>query len=256
MAATTPNKVTMTTDELFATLSRSSLPTVVLEGKDDLIVFRDLESKFADIQLSVLPVGGRKAVLDLFERYPELAPKKAVAFIADQDFWVVTGVPAGYQSERLLLTTGYSIENDVFVDGDLKRFLSKEEAEKFTKELVVFVRWYALAFSRFLKDPGKRFDFHPNHILDNEAEREKLLALDAGEIYPADLQKQILEDYGRLLRGKSLMALLMRQLAHQKRTVRHHSKALTEVVALSPGALLIRFFTELEKLFRPLRAAD
>lgn len=239
----------ITVDELLATLSHSSLPTVIVEGKDDLIVFRRLEQEFASVGLSVFPVGGRNNVLGLFDKKSRLPNMHNLVFIADLDAWVIAGVPTEYQSDRLLFTTGYSIENDIFVDGELEKLLSMDEVEKFSRELSAFIDCYALAFSRYLNDPSQSYDLHPNHVLDNQAERDKLMALAEGEIYPSDLHAQLIENYAKQLRGKSLFALIMRQLSYKGRPVHHNDKPLMEMVAASRGSLLNNFYSQIENIF-------
>jgi len=240
----------LTVDELFATLSHSFLPTVVVEGNDDLIVFRRLEQEFASVDLSVFPVGGRENVLGLFDKKAMLPNEHNFAFIADLDSWIVTGVPTKYQSDRLLFTTGYSIENDIIVDGALEDYFSKEERHKFSQELSVFTDWYALAFSRFLNDSTQSFDLHPNQVFDNEAKIKELMTLAEGEEYPQDLRLQFIENYKSQIRGKSLFALIMRQLSYKGRPVRHHGKSLMEVVAVARGSLLNTFYARIENIFR------
>lgn len=243
------SKVILTVDEILATLSHSSLPTVIVEGKNDLIVFRRLEKEFTSVGLSVFPAGGRNNVLGLFDNKSRLPNKIKFAFIADLDSWVITGVPMKYKSDQLLLTTGYSIENDIFVDGKLQEFLSENEVAKFSQELAVFIDWYALAFSRFLSDPTQSFDLHPNHILDNATTRAELMALNEGEIYPQILHAQLIQNYAGQLRGKSLFALIMRQLSYKGRAVRHQDKSLMEMTAVSRGRLLGMFYSRIENIF-------
>jgi hypothetical protein len=148
-----------------------------------------------------------------------------------------------------LFTTGYSIENDIFVDGKLEELLSKDEAGAFAGELAAFIDWYALAFSRFLKDPTQAIDLHPNQLLDNAPMREELMALADGETYPSEMRAQLIQDYATLLRGKSLIAVLMRHLSYKGRPVRHHDKSIMEMVSVSPGPLLEKFYVQIEEIF-------
>jgi hypothetical protein len=137
-------EVIVTVDELIATLNHSSLPTLVVEGGDDLIVFRRLEDRSQNLKLSVLPVKGRSRVLSLFDRKSEIRNPK-VMFAADRDLWVISTLPTRYQSSDLLLTKGYSIENDAYEDAEAQSLLTNSELNKFQTELEMFVRWYALA---------------------------------------------------------------------------------------------------------------
>lgn len=243
--------VTLTVDEIISALQHSSLPTVIIEGKDDLLVFRGMENEFFDIGLSIMPVGGRCAVLEIFKRRFEINNLNKLAFIADQDSWIISGIPQDYLSERLLFTNGYSIENDVYIDGDLERLLNKNEHQIFLKELKLFMDWYAIAIDRFMSGVDQKLDVHPNALLDDKVERAKLMNLQADEVYPAQLRIELEKDYLYKIRGKSLIAVLMRQLSYKGRAARHNDKSILENVATRPGPLLHKFNLKIKNIFYP-----
>lgn len=171
-----PAKVELDVEEIIALLKKTSLPTVIVEGSDDMIVYRRFEIRLAHLGISIFPVCGRKKVLDIFLRKSEIPADVKLVFVADQDTWVNTGVPAQYQSSQMVLTTGYSIENDVFMDGNLVSLLKGQEVAKFSSELESFVEWYSLALSRHLNGSNHLISLHPDHVL-NPVQRPALLAL-------------------------------------------------------------------------------
>jgi hypothetical protein len=62
-------------EEWIALLERSVLPTIIIEGRDDVIVYREFEKK---LNVDVLPVGGRNTILEIFKEKainPKLANK-------------------------------------------------------------------------------------------------------------------------------------------------------------------------------------
>lgn len=243
------NSVQPSVEEIIALLKKSSLPTVVCEGSDDLIVYRRLEDRLLHIGVSVLPAGGRLNVLKIFERRNELPKSMKIAFIADRDTWVNTGIPEDYVSPELIFTDGYSIENDVFCDGGLGSLLVGAETARFQGELEEFVEWYALALTRHLADPSAPITLHPEHVLDQKL-RPQLLALKAGEVYPQGLESDLLGDYMRLLRGKSLLALLIRNTNSRAGQPKHTDRALIEMVAARPGARLMRTAEVVERVIQ------
>ena len=245
MAPVQTNKAQPTVEEIIALLKRTSLPTVVCEGSDDLIIYRRLEERLSHVGISVLPAGGRKNVLQVFDRRSEIPTSVRLAFIADRDTWVNTTVPAAYLSPVLCLTTGYSIENDVIIDGKLEDLLIGSEAETYKAELNDFLDWYALALSRHLANQSDPIAHHPDHVLDPN-ERPSLMALRTGESYPTPLRTTLSSQYGRLVRGKSLLSLLVRNTNTRRGLPRHTDKALLEIVAARPGALLGRISNEIE----------
>lgn len=233
-------------DELISLLKKTNLPTLIVEGKDDLIIYKRLENQFYQEDLSVLPVGGRKNVLRIFERINELPSHCKVMFIADKDNWVVTGIPEDYHSDRLFFTTGYSIENDVFQDTNVDAFMSDIEKQRFESELERFLTWYALALNRNIDEGDEAIKNHPNHILDDQEEFERLTHLEDGEAFPQNRFETLCADYKNLLRGKSLMQLAMRQLAYNGRPARHTDKSFIEHAAIKPGPLITRIIGHVE----------
>lgn len=234
------NNAIPSVDELISLLKKTRLPTLIVEGKDDLIVYKRLEDKFYDESLSVLPVGGRKNILTIFDRLHELPASCKILFIADQDNWVITGIPQEYQSDILFFTSGYSIENDVFQDGRVHSYMSELEKSKFSIELQKFLTWYAIALDRNIGGRDESIKIHPNNVLDDEVQFRELTSLTENEKFPQQRYDELSRDYEKTLRGKSLMQLAMRQLSYSGRSARHTDKAFIEHVAVNPGPLINR----------------
>ena len=57
----------LTKEEIIATIKHSSIPTVLVEGKDDIIFYRKLEEEeeFYDFGLDILSAGSKSAVLSI-----------------------------------------------------------------------------------------------------------------------------------------------------------------------------------------------
>jgi hypothetical protein len=224
-------------DEIVEILKRTSLPSIVVEGRDDIVVYRRIEERMSTIGADVLPALGRDKLLKVFERRSELPSTARVVFIADKDTWVHSGVPAEYSDQMLVFTDGYSIENDLYRDGQLEGLLLGAERQAFERELEDFVSWYAIALSRHLTDNNENIRLHPNHVLDRRFFSD-LVSLRYGESDPQALRDEIRSDYPRLLRGKSLLSLLDRQTTRPGRQPSHKPLALLELVAVNPGPLL------------------
>lgn len=231
-------RIDYSVDEIVELLKRTSLPTIVVEGSDDVIVFRHLEDRLANVGADVLPASGRGKLLQVFERRAEFISSTNVVFIADKDTWVHTGVPSAYCSDILVLTDGYSIENDIFRDGDLEGLLLASERELFRDELGKFLGWYAIALARYLVDGKEKIDLHPNYIFE-EGVLDGLLTLREGEYHPVELHQLLRDNFDRLLRGKSLISLLVRQTTRPGRRPSHKPQTLLEFVAAKPGQFLL-----------------
>lgn len=229
-----------TPTEIIATISRSAFPVIVTEGDDDVIVWRRLEEKFFESGVTLIPAGGRDAVLEAYRRRREL-PNRAVAmFLADLDCWSLSDIPDQYRTPQIVFTKGYSIENDMFVDGNLAELLVGLERSRFANELEQVVRWYALAADRFLRGEDESLDVHPNELLDDDARKAILMAPKPGESYPHALHTQIKSKAQYLLRGKTLLALLIRQ------TKGYSYRTLLNVGASQNGPCFCRIEREVE----------
>jgi hypothetical protein len=228
-------KSVLSIPELIATIEHSSLPTLLAEGKSDLILLRRLEGDFADFGLSVLPLGGRENVLTIFAQRGTIASTAPLFFLADRDSWVHSVIPTEFLDQSFCFTDGYSIENDLYRDGALERFLLPEERLDFIRELNLFLDWYALALSRHFRDRAVEIAVHPNQVLDDDGHCRSLCALEAAETYPTELRSDLLRDYGRLVRGKSLLSLLLRQLSASGRTPKYSAASLLEIGATAGG---------------------
>ena len=229
------NKSRPTTDELLETLKRTALPTVLVEGVNDIIFYRKIEGELEDIGVDMLPAGNKDAVLELHEKLKLTNISSPIAFIVDNDLWIHKPPANKYNIESIITTNGYSIENDLFIDGNLQKLLSPDEEIKFKDELHRFTRWYALSVNKQLNGGNSAFRTHPMKVLDDNEFYEKETALNINEPYPEKLFEEIIENYGRILRGKSLFAILVRQLSSKKREVKFSVKQLMELGASEKG---------------------
>lgn len=241
--------VVLSYDELSELLRKSNLPTIVTEGIEDYRFYRRIEDDLSDLGISLLPVGGRDMVLRLFDnrKYFEI---NDIGFLVDRDLWVFSGVPATYSHRKIIVTNGYSIENDLYRDGDLETFLDQSERELFSGELSEIVGWYSFCVDRLLSGQPAVISCHPNQILDING---KIDAVFAGSIgYNAvvePLNGDVLKEYSKLLRGKTLVELLIRRLSAKGRMVRFGRQQLMEIGAARGGALSMSIATQIRALF-------
>ncbi|WOI35025.1 DUF4435 domain-containing protein [Tritonibacter scottomollicae] len=216
-----------TVDELFQLLKRTSLPTVLVEGSDDIIFYRKIEEDLSHLGLDVLPAGNKDSVLRLRQMLSG-ASNVTFAFVVDKDLWVHTPHTDHFDN-NLVQTNGYSIENDLFIDGELEDFMGPEEMALFNVDIQKFLDWYALVVSRVLRGKSGSFRTHPNKVLDDESFYIEESSLLEGETYPNTLRQELGGDFRRLVRGKSLMAILHRQLSRKGRDVKFSTRQLITI---------------------------
>ena len=92
----------MTATEIVSSLAHTSIPTIVVEGRDDMSILRLLEDKSG---INVLPCGGKDCLLEVFERREQFSGLKC-AFLLDRDTWIFSSVP---QVEVDPLVEGYGV---------------------------------------------------------------------------------------------------------------------------------------------------
>jgi hypothetical protein len=213
----------LTEDELIAYLKNSDLNTIIVEGKDDATIYRWLEEEIGNFNISVMPCQGRDTLLKIFERKNEIQNIK-IAFIADKDKYVYTGVPDNYSD--IIWTNGYSIENDLYYGGYLESLLDKSEKENFKKALDNFIIHYSVKIDQIRKGFDEIINYHPNVILSETYELKTNIELDENiEL----IFNEIKESYQLLIRGKSLFSILLLILSHKNRAVRHKKSSLMEI---------------------------
>lgn len=242
------DKVRPTTDELYELLKRTSLPTVLVEGKDDIIFYRKVEEDLRTFGVDMLPAGNKGAVIELYKKISQAPVSSPIIFVVDKDLWVHGYTENEENYEEIITTQGYSIENDLYMDGELENLLSVSELDNFRKEIDKFTHWYALAIDRRLRGVDSTFRTHPGKILDDEDHYLAETSLTEGEPYPEEFLGVVRSNYSSLLRGKSLFAILVRELSSQRRDVKFSVKQLMEIGASRRGENYQRISSSIRKV--------
>jgi hypothetical protein len=130
-----------TADELLETIRRSNLPTLLVEGVQDVRALRNIEEATGLIG-SILQCGGRTAALHIHDRIEDFL-SIPVVFMLDRDLSVLRSVPR--RSHRIVWTWGYSLENDLLPGSEIDKMFNEKEAILFNKILNSLVHWQAHA---------------------------------------------------------------------------------------------------------------
>jgi hypothetical protein len=218
----------LTPDEIVATLKKSSLPTVLVEGDEDLIVYRWIEARIGVAQANILPCGGRSTLLKVFERRAEI-PKLKMAFVADRDMWLFTATPP--QFNGMIWTDGYSIENDLYEPSNLESLLEPNEATDHRNLLLVVIRWFAFEVEEFRagRDAQVRrrvaelIQSGPSTLCPLFCARRGFREPDPSTI------NEIVSNYRLRLRGKTLLQILSYFLNRPERVAKFSYAAQLEI---------------------------
>ncbi len=201
-----------TEDELVNTLRRSSLPTVLVEGKEDMPIFRWVEERLGSRKASVQAAGDKNKLLSVFNRRREF-PDLPVAFVADKDMWLFSGIPSGYN--HVIWTEGYSIENDLYVDAELEELLDPKETLEHQQLLDTIAEWFAFEVEEYLACKYFRIAHHCNRVVPcGQTQMDESFRRARGFRSPSrEIHRQVREAYQLQLRGKLLFQMLIRYLS-------------------------------------------
>lgn len=239
-----------TVNELVSMLRRSKLPTVIVEGKDDMQIFRWMEEHLKVHEVDVLGVGGRPNLFAVYDRKSEFE-HLPVAFIADRDKELFTQLPNDY--DEIIWTEGYSIENDLYAGADpsLESLMDPQEATEHRQLLDTIVDWFAFEVEELLAGRTPEFNHHCNEVVpEGQTAMDDGFQVRRGFRSPnSELQQQIKDEYQLQLRGKLLFQMLVRFLSKSNRQIKHSLHGLYEIAfKMTPfHPLMSRIIQEIEQ---------
>jgi hypothetical protein len=197
----------MRPSEIVEVLKRTSIPTIVCEGDDDVIALRKVTEKLGESNLTILPCGGKENLIEVFLRRNEYRHDLTL-FFADKDMWFFTGIPIAYRD--IIFTYGYSIENDLIAFSNVEGLLEPTEQIKYKDSVNLLCVWFAREVERFLQNNGSLCDVKARRILTSDFssfDSDFPLQYDL-DLSPSQLSANIYADYELELRGKNLLELL------------------------------------------------
>jgi hypothetical protein len=207
--------IEMSSAEIVATIKHSNEPFVLIEGKEDAIIFRHLMEDIGFQYFAIQTCGGRNTLLEIFKRKDEFSHINTL-FFADQDMWIFSGIPSEF--ENISFTQGYSLENDLFIDGKriLDNLLKKKELAAKESLLRSLSKWFACEVEKYSTNPQDNY-LEKVKLLDKNVikENESVLSaefLDKVKFKEPDneLFESILANYQTHLRGKFLIQMYTR----------------------------------------------
>ncbi len=212
---TKANDITLSPDEIVATLRNSTLPTLLVEGRSDMEVFHFLEDMCFGNRIDIMPTGGRDTLFEVFKRRVEFRTTP-VAFLADSDMFIFGNVPPDLAG--IVFTEGYAIENDILSGGKAFRMIGGRHSAKWAKVISSLSQWFAAAAHRYLNGETVEYSQHPGQLVCFSAGTLTPLS-QAVLIDPAPLceqAKRVLGEPTKYLRGHTLLDALGHFLATAK----------------------------------------
>ncbi len=215
-------------ENLVDALRLSNKPNIIVEGKDDEIIYGTLVERLGRFDVGFFSAGSKDTLLHLYEELSEYENAgdfrhTPVTFIADRDMWLFRGIPNQY--DNIIWTEGYSIENDLYAHVKLRdRVGNKVE---YDQTIDAISMWFAYKVEEYLeKNPREktfesiRDEEHVDvaHRLNRIVPPDKTTLSPDLEFLPSDHERvrEIRRVYHLQLRGKLLFQLLVRFLNKPK----------------------------------------
>ena len=241
-------------DILVSTLKNSGKFNIVVEGATDLNIYDKLTAKIGKQKIDYHIAGCREEVFKVYAEIKKLNLLDRVAFIADQDSWVFLNEipPKGHtpdiKADEIIWTEGYSIENDLYVKGELRRLvnqLPENGQTQYENALNLICLWYAFEVDKWDEKSNLPVAKHPKSIFSgiDKPDRDVKLNEDflselknRGFKVPEEFNNgtlpekadKIKSDYGKYIRGKTLFQLIQCFLkANNCLSTLNHDKLLT-----------------------------
>lgn len=212
-------------DELISAINHSSQPYIIVEGPDDVMVYRWILDEI-DCAGLLEPRNGCDGVNALISRKNEFVNPNVV-FIIDKDTLVYSNsIPVDH---NVIYTEGYSIENDLYQGKSFeKHYFKKDDKSLFEKTLNEFLRYYACELEKFKN--SKEFDFtkSPESILSENYLLDTSKLTDYKEPSQSSVE-YLKKDYDLLLRGHSLFHLVRMIVGRKERAIKYSQKQLYDM---------------------------
>jgi len=196
----------LTVDELIIGLRDTNIPTILVEGVDDIWIYRELRSILEANHIDVQSCGGRNNLIQVFERRLELG-RARVAFIADRDFWIYSDIPVVYSG--ISFSRGYSIENDLLAEYNYRTLVGSSRMTQFDEKLRLVLEWYCHEVRNGLSGRGSSLAesiyrlFTKAGVVNNEFLAERCFThIDDGVFHG------VLSNVDLMLRGKTLLQFI------------------------------------------------
>ncbi len=206
-----------TSEEVIEALKRTSTKTVVVEGKDDAEILRQLEDQLLRRcgDMTIFPVGGRDIVLESSESFKDST--ESIAFLADSDVWLYTDDRTRYAN--VIFTDGYSIENICSKSDQVRGLVENRSStmKVWLQALETITVWFKSEIAYFLSDQAYSFRTGSDCIEFSSANANLnsnyFDRINSAPPLPTWIAEQIDADPHKHVRGKNLLLTIIETLS-------------------------------------------
>jgi hypothetical protein len=227
----------LTPEIIVETLKRSNLKTVLVEGKDDIEIYKKIENKLGVRNVDFLPCGGRNTLLKVYERKDEIN-NILLMFIADSDSWIFSNIPLEYK--EIFFTKGYCLENDLFEDGKelILNILDLDEKRRFEQIIENVCEWFAFEIEQIDESSNTDSPFCDISLLSTSIIKKNQNTLCNGflisrnySIPNAEFLTEIRNNYSLKLRGKFIYQIFEKIFQERSvaKAIKYHRRQLLDL---------------------------
>lgn len=213
-------------ETIIAVLKHSSLPTILVEGTGDVEIYRWLEILIGVGKIDILQCGGRKDLFDIFSRRSEFV-NTPVVFLADLDSFLYSSVELKYRD--IIFTTGYSIENDILANTDIKYLFDVKEIADYDIALERMMEIYSQKILLRLTNPSEDLNVHAMSYYDFENSRFITPNPFSNYHRDHDWYSYIVQDPNLTIRGKNLVSIYSSILSKKSRRSKYSRENIIEM---------------------------
>jgi hypothetical protein len=223
-----------TKDEIINSIKRSDYPIILIEGPSDSFIYRKLKARLKNPLISFQPCGGRVTLFAIHDQRHEFRNKK-VAFIADKDLYRFNGIPESRSD--IIFTDGYSIENDIYFNSTIEKFIDDSNASTFHQLKHTVTKWFCFEISKLINQTSApeigapSLSTHINQIC--PPGNINICCNFASQIsYVEPSQEsinEIIKEYKLDIRGKQLFQILSRAISTGEHMANFSDKQLIEI---------------------------
>ena len=135
-----------TIEEIVSSLKRSFIPIILIEGTDDIFIYRYLKSRLNTTLITLQTCGGRSNLFAIHARRSEFVEKNII-FVADKDAYRFDGIPD--ERKDIVFTSGYCIENDIYHGSSIENFIDEEDKSEHELLRKIIGKWFTFEVDKY-----------------------------------------------------------------------------------------------------------
>ena len=204
------------------------MPTLLVEGEDDALIYRWLENQLGIFAGSILICSGRDVLVSIYRQRASL-PQGKIAWLADRDMWLF---PRRRPTSRESSSPPATASKTTCTPGPKSsRYSSPPSEASIPSCYSLSAAGLPSRFSNIRPDGMRHVDHHVKRVVDFAAmDLDAVFCARRGYLEPdASFCGSILANYKLQLRGKTLLQSLVHYLSDARRNPKYSYASILEL---------------------------